>query len=51
MKFLCSVDIYFEIEANDSEDKYEKAWDFIRDNLPDKFITEGSEVYLEEEDE
>ena len=50
MKFLCSLDVYFDIEAENQEKALTKGWDFVRDNLPESFCTEGAEMYIEEEE-
>lgn len=51
MKFFCSVDVYFEIEAENQDEIFTKAWDFVHNNLPESFCTEGAEMYVEEVEE
>ena len=54
MKYTFSCDLYFNVEANNSEEAITKGWDFIHSHLPEGFETEGSELelwYEEEEEE
>lgn len=48
MRFFCSLDVCFDIEAESQDEALNKAWDFIHDNLPESFCTEGAEMYVEE---
>ena len=51
MKWVVSVDIYFEIETNTEDEICEKAWEYIHNKLPKVFNTEGSELALYNLDE
>ena len=51
MKFFCSCDFRFLIDAENYKEALEKGWDFIHINLPESFSTEGAELYCEELEE
>lgn len=51
MEFFCSLDVYFDVEAENQDEALTKAWDFVHDNLPENFCTEGAEMYVEEKEE
>lgn len=60
MKKIIEVNIFFELEVEEKESIYDKAWEYIEDNLSSAFDTEGSELtiynlngeqYFEEDEE
>lgn len=46
MKKIVKVDIFFELEVEEEENVYDKAWEYIEDNLSGAFDTEGSELTI-----
>lgn len=49
MKYIIGCDFYFEIEANNREDAYEKSWNLIHEKLSEDFDTESSELWIVDE--
>ena len=47
MKFFCSLDVCFDVEAANQDEALNKAWDFVQSNLPESFCFEGAEMYIE----
>lgn len=60
MKKIVKVEVFFELEVEEKENIYDKAWEYIDNNLSDVFSTEGEELtiynlngerYFEDEEE
>ena len=46
MKKIVNVDVFFELEIEEGENIYNKAWEYVENNLSDAFSTEGSELII-----
>ena len=46
MKKIVNVDVFFELEIEAGENVYDSAWKYIKNNLPNVFNTEGSELTI-----